>query len=242
MVDQKKEEKTTHQILSFLISTFRSLLNQLNVFPVLAGLVLGYLLSRPREKRIRDDLKLLKLHNRQKQDDLQVVIHRLKQEVYISREAARHNIELIEEHEKLNLSYKVATIERDKAKENLDQAEGVIQHCRTSIQSLEEQIEVERKASEGHLTKVTNMVKEMEHQKTVEDDLKKNLDEKKLEVEKLDRTLKIALETQNVLEYVISKASPDLAKTVMTELKKIQSEDQPTNEEHGSISTPVENI
>ncbi len=94
--DEKKTGTYYARIVSFLLNLLRRLLSQLNVFSVAAGLIIGYLLSRPREYSYIQTIDDLKLQNRRKQDDLQLIVQRLKQEIEVSREAAAHNAKIVE--------------------------------------------------------------------------------------------------------------------------------------------------
>jgi hypothetical protein len=98
MQDDNTNRSNTKKIVSYLWSFLKNALSNLSVLSVLAGLLIGYVLSRPRERSYIKRIADLELKNRRKQDDLQVVVQRLKQEIDVSRAAVQHNAQLATEY------------------------------------------------------------------------------------------------------------------------------------------------
>jgi hypothetical protein len=94
--DANNKKSVFKKIISFLWNLLIRLLSQFNVFSLIAGLMVGYLLSRPREYSYIRRIEQLQMQNRSKQDDLQLVVQRLRQEIEVSKAAAQHNARLVE--------------------------------------------------------------------------------------------------------------------------------------------------
>jgi chromosome segregation ATPase len=122
----------------------------------------------------------------------------------------------------LEKELKTVVVDKEKLKRELKECENTVTECRDKIQQLEDQLQ----SKQDELSNIQQVYKI--EQQTNKDHVTRQ-EQLTIEIQNLEQTnkdlqhkLAITEETQRVLEYIISKASPELAKTVMQELRQLQ--------------------
>ena len=229
---QKEGESTAESV--YFSSWFSNIKWQDYIIPIgltgilsfLAGSVIGFSFQKtePVNHRMAELENLLA----DRQTNLQIATERLNNEIQISRAAAQHNMTLNKQKEHFQAQYLIQLRNLNLANEEIQKHVKVIEQCRGKIETLENEIE-----------KYQRSTKELSHQVTERDGkiyelnesiekLNKQIQESQQVVEKQKLEISTLKETHRIFEYVLTKASPELASRIINQIHRVNATNETT--------------
>ncbi|KAG2381397.1 hypothetical protein C9374_006386 [Naegleria lovaniensis] len=146
----------------------------------------------------------------------------LNKEIQISKAASQHNISLNKQKEYFETQFNIQSRNLNLANQQIEKHEETISKCREKIEHLEKQIENFKKdiikfeedlnMKQHNITDLNLKINQLENQ-VLENE--KVIDKQKQRIVNLK-------ETHRIFEYVLTKASPQLAERIINQIHRVQ--------------------
>ncbi|KAF0976130.1 hypothetical protein FDP41_004805 [Naegleria fowleri] len=199
-----------------------------------AGSLLSFSFSNLKSRQTNDEMKsrILSLENslKEKQYELHLATDRLNKEIQISKAASQHNISLNKQKEYFETQFNIQSRNLNLANQQIEKYEETISKCREKIEDLERQIE----SYKNNITHLEGDLKD--HQLVIQDlnlkinHLENQVKENERMIEKQKQRIVNLKETHKIFEYVLTKASPQLAERIINQIHRVQNIEDETDE------------